>query len=190
MCSRSASIRWRAASATASTTYNLLEPRRTHFVGLGNYVDLLGDPEMRHALVNTALFTVAAVTIELGARLPHRAGPMARRPLQPHLSGADPHPRHDHSARRRPHLQGPAARRLRPRRLLARAMGAQQPARPVRLDRDRAADAGLRRCLGMDAADGADPARRSQGAAGRSAGSRRRRRRDRPSGACARSSCR
>ena len=46
--------------------YNLLAPRRTHFVGLGNYADLLGDPEMRRALLNTALFTVSAVTVELG----------------------------------------------------------------------------------------------------------------------------
>ncbi len=46
--------------------YNLLAPRRTHFVGFGNYADLLGDPEMRRALLNTALFTVSAVTVELG----------------------------------------------------------------------------------------------------------------------------
>jgi len=46
--------------------YNLLDLRRTHFVGLGNYIDLLSDAEMRRALVNTVLFTVAAVTIELG----------------------------------------------------------------------------------------------------------------------------
>ena len=45
--------------------YNLLEPRRTHFVALSNYLDLLGDEEMRRALVNTTLFTVAAVAIEL-----------------------------------------------------------------------------------------------------------------------------
>jgi multiple sugar transport system permease protein len=45
--------------------YNLLEARRTHFVGLRNYLDLLGDGEMRRALANTVLFTVAAVAIEL-----------------------------------------------------------------------------------------------------------------------------
>ena len=45
--------------------YNLLQPARAHFVGLGNYRDLLGDDEMRRALLNTALFTVSAVAIEL-----------------------------------------------------------------------------------------------------------------------------
>jgi multiple sugar transport system permease protein len=45
--------------------YNLLQPGRTRFVGLQNYLDLVGDSEMRHALVNTAEFTIAAVTIQL-----------------------------------------------------------------------------------------------------------------------------
>jgi multiple sugar transport system permease protein len=45
--------------------YNLIKPARTHFVGLGNYADLLADPDMRQAFVNTVVFTVSAVTIEL-----------------------------------------------------------------------------------------------------------------------------
>ena len=45
--------------------YNLLQPNRTRFVGLSNYLDLLGDEEMRHALLNTAVFTLASVTIQL-----------------------------------------------------------------------------------------------------------------------------
>jgi len=45
--------------------YNLLQPNRTHFVGLGNYRDLIGDAAMGRALANTAIFTVAAVAIEL-----------------------------------------------------------------------------------------------------------------------------
>ncbi len=38
--------------------YNLLQPNRTRFVGLRNYLDLIGDAEMRRALVNTAVFTI------------------------------------------------------------------------------------------------------------------------------------
>ena len=45
--------------------YNLLQPNRTHFVGLQNYVDLLFDAEMRRALANTAVFTGAAVAVQL-----------------------------------------------------------------------------------------------------------------------------
>ncbi|MGO7907886.1 carbohydrate ABC transporter permease [Rhizobium leguminosarum] len=45
--------------------YNLLKPARTHFVGLGNYIDLLSDPVTRGAFVNTVIFTVGAVTVEL-----------------------------------------------------------------------------------------------------------------------------
>jgi len=45
--------------------YNLLKPARTHFAGLGNYVDVLGDPVSREAFFNTLIFTVAAVAVEL-----------------------------------------------------------------------------------------------------------------------------
>ena len=45
--------------------YNLLQPNRTRFVGLQNYIELIGDATMRRALANTAIFTVAAVTIQL-----------------------------------------------------------------------------------------------------------------------------
>jgi multiple sugar transport system permease protein len=45
--------------------YNLLKPARTHFVGLGNYADVLADPVTRQAFFNTALFTVSAVAVEL-----------------------------------------------------------------------------------------------------------------------------
>ena len=46
--------------------YNLLQPNRTHFVGLRNYLDLVFDAPMRQALANTSIFTFAAVTIQLG----------------------------------------------------------------------------------------------------------------------------
>src|ERR1700685_2630524 len=45
--------------------YNLLQPNRTHFLGLQNYRDLIGDAAMRQALANTAIFTVATVAIQL-----------------------------------------------------------------------------------------------------------------------------
>lgn len=45
--------------------YNLIRPKRTHFVGLGNYADLMVDPIMRQALWNTLMFTVGAVFFEL-----------------------------------------------------------------------------------------------------------------------------
>lgn len=44
--------------------YNLLHPARRHFVGFANYRDLMGDAAMRKALLNTTLFTAAAVTLE------------------------------------------------------------------------------------------------------------------------------
>lgn len=49
--------------------YNLLHPARRHFVGLANYVDLLGDASVRAALGNTLIFTIAAVALEFAAGL-------------------------------------------------------------------------------------------------------------------------
>jgi multiple sugar transport system permease protein len=45
--------------------YNLLRPTRTHFVGLRNYADVLGDSVTRQAFFNTVVFTVSAVAAEL-----------------------------------------------------------------------------------------------------------------------------
>lgn len=45
--------------------YSLLRPARTEFVGLGNYVELVFDEEMRRSLTNTLVFTLFAVSIEL-----------------------------------------------------------------------------------------------------------------------------
>jgi multiple sugar transport system permease protein len=45
--------------------YNLIRPARAHFVGVGNYAELLTDAVSRQAFLNTAIFTVAAVTFEL-----------------------------------------------------------------------------------------------------------------------------
>ena len=45
--------------------YNLLKPTRTHFVGLRNYADVLGDSVTRQAFFNTIVFTVSAVAAEL-----------------------------------------------------------------------------------------------------------------------------
>ena len=44
--------------------YNLTHPGRRHFVGLGNYVELLSDPSVRAAAVNTLVFTLSAVALE------------------------------------------------------------------------------------------------------------------------------
>ena len=50
-------------------SYNLQHPARRHFVGLQNYIDLFADASTRAALINTTLFTVAAVTLEFGLGL-------------------------------------------------------------------------------------------------------------------------
>lgn len=44
--------------------YSLLHPARSHFVGLDNYASMLADPSARRAVLNTFVFTFAAVTIE------------------------------------------------------------------------------------------------------------------------------
>ncbi len=44
--------------------YNLLRPQRTEFIGLENYARLLSDPTAIRAILNTFLFTIAAVAIE------------------------------------------------------------------------------------------------------------------------------
>ncbi len=51
--------------------YNLLQPDRTGFDGLGNYRYLLGDPSLLHAIANTLLLvaSVLAATIGLGTGL-------------------------------------------------------------------------------------------------------------------------
>lgn len=46
-------------------SYNLLKPARTQFVGFGNYYDLIADPDMRQALLNTVVFTVFSVFFEI-----------------------------------------------------------------------------------------------------------------------------
>ena len=45
--------------------YNLIRPQRTTFVGLANYVRLWGDASAMRALVNTFVFTLVAVGIEM-----------------------------------------------------------------------------------------------------------------------------
>jgi multiple sugar transport system permease protein len=42
----------------------LLRPRNIRFIGLGNYVQLATDPELRRAIVITGLFTTGAVAVE------------------------------------------------------------------------------------------------------------------------------
>jgi multiple sugar transport system permease protein len=58
---------WPLARGIAFSLYdfNLLKPARTHFVGFGNYADLLVDPVTQRAFFNTALFTIVAVAVEL-----------------------------------------------------------------------------------------------------------------------------
>jgi multiple sugar transport system permease protein len=45
--------------------FNLLRPARTHFIGIGNYLDILGDDVSRQAFVNTVIFTLGSVTVEV-----------------------------------------------------------------------------------------------------------------------------
>lgn len=45
--------------------YNLLKPNRTKFVGLENYLQVFDSKANRAAFVNTLIFTIAAVSIEL-----------------------------------------------------------------------------------------------------------------------------
>jgi multiple sugar transport system permease protein len=49
--------------------YNLLRPSRSSFAGLANYARIAGDPTARAAIVNTFLFTVSAVALELALGL-------------------------------------------------------------------------------------------------------------------------
>jgi multiple sugar transport system permease protein len=44
--------------------YNLLRPQRTAFVGFDNYVQMVTDPSMHAAMINTLIFVVAAVALE------------------------------------------------------------------------------------------------------------------------------
>jgi multiple sugar transport system permease protein len=44
--------------------YNLVRPGQFHFVGLGNYIDMLGDPTIRNSVYVTFIFTLSAVTLE------------------------------------------------------------------------------------------------------------------------------
>ena len=44
--------------------YDLIHPARRHFVGLGKYASLAGDPSIRAARINTLKFTAGAVTAE------------------------------------------------------------------------------------------------------------------------------
>ena len=45
-------------------SYNLIRPASRHFVGLDNYLELWRDPTARRALINTFAFTFGAVTLE------------------------------------------------------------------------------------------------------------------------------
>ena len=47
----------------------LLRPRHIPFIGLGNYIRLATDPELRRAVVVTGLFTARAVVLEFLAGL-------------------------------------------------------------------------------------------------------------------------
>lgn len=67
-----------AAAAWISLHRRILVFGERRFVGLSNYVHLLGDERFRDALVNTVFFTVGAVALELLIALPvavllHRA---------------------------------------------------------------------------------------------------------------------
>jgi multiple sugar transport system permease protein len=44
--------------------YNLVKPGQAHFVGLGNYVEMLGDQTVQNSVYVTFVFTLSAVTVE------------------------------------------------------------------------------------------------------------------------------
>jgi multiple sugar transport system permease protein len=44
--------------------YNLVKPGQLHFIGLSNYVDMLGDETIRNSVYATFVFTLSAVAIE------------------------------------------------------------------------------------------------------------------------------
>lgn len=62
--------------------HNLLRPQRTAFVGLGNYVKFWGDASAVRALVNTWLFTLLAVGIEMVLGLALALALWADRPFE------------------------------------------------------------------------------------------------------------
>ncbi|MCW6506443.1 carbohydrate ABC transporter permease [Lichenifustis flavocetrariae] len=49
--------------------YSLIHPARRHFVGLGNYAALFADASFRNALLNTIVFSGAAVALEFATGL-------------------------------------------------------------------------------------------------------------------------
>lgn len=46
-------------------SYNLLKPKRTHFVGLDNYTQIFADRSARQAILNTFQFTLTSVAVQL-----------------------------------------------------------------------------------------------------------------------------
>lgn len=62
--------------------HNLLRPQRTAFVGLGNYVKFWNDASAVWALVNTWLFTLLAVGIEMALGLALALALWADRPFE------------------------------------------------------------------------------------------------------------
>ena len=159
--------------------YNLIRPASRHFVGLDNYLALWRDPTARRAVINTFAFTFGAVTLEfvlgLGVALllwrddwfnrvalglllvpatvtPLVVGLVFKALLSPEYGM----------------LGYPLAE-----------LGLSRSARAARGPSARARHFGRDRRLGMDAADGADPARRAENVADRHSRSRRSRRRER-----------
>lgn len=57
------------AVVIGSYSWWLVRPAATHFVGLGNYVDLIRDPQTAHDTAVSAIFMVGAVSLELVAGL-------------------------------------------------------------------------------------------------------------------------
>ena len=145
--------------------YNLIRPASRHFVGLDNYLALWRDPTARRALINTFAFTFGAVTLEfvlgLGvALLLWRDDWFNRVALGLLLIPAD-----RHAAGGRARVQGAAQSGIWHARLSAGRTRPDQSARPARRPAARARHFGRDRRLGMDAADGAHPARGAQIAA-------------------------
>jgi multiple sugar transport system permease protein len=62
--------------------YNLLRPQRMSFVGAGNYLRMLADASALRAVLNTFLFTILAVGVELALGLALALALWADRPFE------------------------------------------------------------------------------------------------------------
>ena len=159
-------------------SYNLIRPASRHFVGLDNYLALWRDPTARRAVINTFAFTFGAVTLEfvlgLGVALLLWRDDWFNRVALGLLLFPRPSRRSSSgSCSGRCSVRNTACSAIRSPNLASAVRAGCSPTLSA------LADLGRDRRLGMDAADGADPARRPEDAADRHSRGRRGRRRER-----------